>query len=70
MSPGVAFAVGVLAGIAVASLLVEPSDCCARVSRAVEEKVADNLGTGVAKVVGATGLYKIAPGLLNLFGVS
>lgn len=62
-------ALGVVGGYALAALLIRPGNCCERVSGAVREKVVDNLGPLAGDFFDVSGLGKVAPGLLNLFGV-
>lgn len=63
-------ALGVVGGYVLAQMLIQPGNCCERVSGAVREKVVDGVGPAGGYVFDALGLGKVAPGLLNLFGVS
>jgi hypothetical protein len=63
-------ALGVVGGYVLAQLLIQPGNCCDRVGGAVREKVVDALGPLGGDVFDVLGLRKVAPGLLNLFGVS
>ena len=70
MHPALAFALGLGAGYALTVLLVRPGNCCDRVLAAVREEVVGAVGPAGGYVFDGLGLGKIAPGLLNFFGVS
>lgn len=60
---------GLAVGFVLASVLVNPSDCCVRVAAGVREEVGDQLGAGAVAVGDALHLWGYTPGLLALFGV-
>ncbi len=62
-------AVGTVAGYALASLLIRPTDCCARVSAGVRTEVQDKLGSGAVLVGDALNIWPTAPGWLSFLGV-
>lgn len=70
MKSALLFAAGVGLGLVAARLLIEPSNCCTRVSAAVRERVGDELGSGAQAVGDLLGVWDYTPGLLNLFGVA
>ena len=69
MKTAAVFALGLGVGFFVANLLIEPSDCCARVAAGVRERVGDELGPGAQTLGDLFGIWNKTPGLLSLFGV-
>ena len=60
------FVAGIALGFVAASMLVHSSASDARVAKGVRDKVASNLGEGVASVGDALGLWPYTVGLAGL----
>lgn len=67
--PAAAFLAGLAIGLAAASLLLEPSDCCHRVAMGVREVVGEKLGHTAQAIGDAIGFWDYAPGILTALGV-
>lgn len=69
MSPELAFVLGAAAGLAIATLLIRPGNCCERISEAARERVGEELGPWAVAVGDTFNVWKLVPGIANAAGV-
>ena len=69
MSTAVALAIGALAGFAIATLLIQPGNCCQRIGQAASDRIGEELGPKWQAAFDALGGKKWVPGVLNTAGV-
>jgi hypothetical protein len=69
VKPALWFLLGAGVMYVAAVAMIQPANCCARVSAAVRGEVVGKFGELGGLAFDAAGLSKFSPGLLNLFGV-